>query len=201
MSVDATNASSASTASSPASSPCSGPWPSRASSTTRTPSGSGGSSCPGARDDDDRAAGAARDDAARAPQQRRAVPVQPRLRRAHAARAAAGDRGAPRAPSAPGAGPVQQHALVDLGDLERRAHLRRRVALHVAHADHRPLRRREARDRAHHHPQRLAVLDRGGRGSAPRVLALLTRIERIHVFSDERPSKRSRPAITPSHAS
>ena len=36
---------------------------------------------------------------------------------------------------------------------------------------------------------------------APRVLAWLTRIERIHVFSDERPSKRSRPLITPSQVS
>ena len=41
--------------------------------------------------DHDRPVGAARDDPARAPQQRAAVPVQPRLRRPHAARAAAGE--------------------------------------------------------------------------------------------------------------
>ena len=49
MSVEPTNATPPSTASKPASRPCSGPCPSRASSTTRMPSGSSGSSWPGAR--------------------------------------------------------------------------------------------------------------------------------------------------------
>ncbi len=35
----------------------------------------------------------------------------------------------------------------------------------------------------------------------PRVLAVLTRIRRIQVFSEDRPSKRSRPLMTPIHAS
>ena len=89
MSVEATNASSPSTASSPASRPCSGPCPRARPRRRGRRAGSARQLLAGRADDDDRPADAARDDPAGPAQQRRAVPVQPRLRRAHAARAAA----------------------------------------------------------------------------------------------------------------
>ena len=78
----------------PAASPCSGPWPSRASSTTVMAAGNGGSSWPVRADHDDRPVDRAGDDAGHAPQQRLPVPFERRLRAPHARRAPAGEHDA-----------------------------------------------------------------------------------------------------------
>src|SRR5262245_3656309 len=76
---------------------------------------------------------------------------------------------------------VEQHALVDLGDVERRAHLLGAVALDVAHADDGLLRQRQVGDGAHRHAYRLAILDElvgclpVGREGAPAAGVLLVR--------------------------
>src|SRR5690349_10382661 len=76
---------------------------------------------------------------------------------------------------------MQEHALVGLGDVERRAHLVGAVALDVAHPDDGLLGERKVGDGAHGHADRLAVLGElvgrlpaGGEG-APAARVLLVR--------------------------
>ena len=62
---------------------------------------------------------------------------------------------------------MQQHALVGLGDVERRAHLLGAVALDVAHADDGLLGEWQLGDGAHGDANRLAVLDASWSAAVP----------------------------------